>query len=259
MCPVSPHHHHILATGSVVTVLKVEWRGRGHDAAAVAAGGPACRGHLLTMERQPPGASDLGQGSLDRDPWRGEEPGRQRRASEERTTTPLHPPHAPLPNAPRPRLVSPLKLPCCRSSPARLHLLLASLSLSWDEGRIPEVWLTLAGHKRWVGFGRGTGVWWSQGSGGACDNRCGWILCPATAAERWDGGGFDGATVGLPVFPHKHTNLFFFSTRPPYPPAPSQCVTWSVPLSRSTSTCHFPPLAVQWDPWRVGVRGSWGW
>lgn len=38
----------------------------GHDAAAVAAGGPACRGHLFTMESLPPGASDLGQGSLDR-------------------------------------------------------------------------------------------------------------------------------------------------------------------------------------------------
>lgn len=40
--------------------------GGGHDAAAVAAGGPACRGHLFTMESLPPGASDLGQGSLDR-------------------------------------------------------------------------------------------------------------------------------------------------------------------------------------------------
>lgn len=38
----------------------------GHDAAAVAAGGPACRGHLFTMESLPPGPSDLGQGSLDR-------------------------------------------------------------------------------------------------------------------------------------------------------------------------------------------------
>lgn len=38
----------------------------GHDAAAVAAGSPACRGHLFTMESLPPGASDLGQGSLDR-------------------------------------------------------------------------------------------------------------------------------------------------------------------------------------------------
>lgn len=38
----------------------------GHDAAAVAAGSPACRGHLFTMESLPLGASDLGQGSLDR-------------------------------------------------------------------------------------------------------------------------------------------------------------------------------------------------
>lgn len=127
-----PHHHRIPATGSVVTVLKVEWKGRkgrGLDAAAVAAGGPACRGHLLTMERQPPGASDLGQGSLDRDPRRGEEPGRQRRASEERT--PLTP--ALLPNPPCPRLVSPSKLPCCHCPPALLpppHCLSLSLSFS---------------------------------------------------------------------------------------------------------------------------------
>lgn len=40
--------------------------GGGHDAATVAAGGPACRGHLFTMENLPPGAGDLGQGSLDR-------------------------------------------------------------------------------------------------------------------------------------------------------------------------------------------------
>lgn len=104
--------------------------GWGHDAAAVAAGGPACRGHLLTMEPWPPGASDLGQGFLDRDPRRGEEPGRQHRASEERT-----PPYGPFSSPILLGLISPPKLACCRYPPALLHLLLASLSLSRDDGK----------------------------------------------------------------------------------------------------------------------------
>lgn len=38
----------------------------GHDTAAAAAGSPACRGHLITMDSLPPGASDLGQASPDK-------------------------------------------------------------------------------------------------------------------------------------------------------------------------------------------------
>lgn len=108
--------------------------------------------------------------------------------------------------------------------------------------------------------------------GGGCDNRCVWILCRPTAAERWDGGGSDGATVGLPVFPHKHKPFFFF-----FPLSPLSCVTWSAPLPRSlapslslnqhlplpptTTTTTFPPLAGPRDPWRgVGVlRAGGGW
>lgn len=67
------------------------WRGWGHDAAAVAAGGPACRGHLLTMESLPPGASDLGQGSLDRPP---------ERSPEDTGFGGTHPPLSPTSNSP---------------------------------------------------------------------------------------------------------------------------------------------------------------
>lgn len=72
----------------------------GHDAAAVAAGSPACRGHLFTMESLPPGASDLGQGSLDRP---------LERSSEDSGFGGTHPPTSTLPSF---FLSCPLKLPC---------------------------------------------------------------------------------------------------------------------------------------------------
>lgn len=50
--------------GEVCVCLRED--GVGHDTAAAAAGSPACRGHLITMDSLPPGASDLGQASPDK-------------------------------------------------------------------------------------------------------------------------------------------------------------------------------------------------